>query len=54
MRTLPSSKSARDRGGFTMIFNGSAGIWRRAAIDDAGGWQGDTLTEDADLAFARR
>ena len=41
----------RDRAGLTMIFNGSAGVWRREAIEAAGGWQGDTLTEDADLAF---
>ena len=34
-----------------MNFNGSAGIWRRAAIDDAGGWQGDTLAEDLDLSY---
>lgn len=32
-------------------FNGTAGIWRRAAISDAGGWQSDTLTEDVDLAY---
>ena len=32
-------------------FNGTAGIWRRAAIDDAGGWEGDTLTEDLDLSY---
>ena len=32
-------------------FNGTAGIWRRAAIDDAGGWQHDTLTEDLDLSY---
>ncbi|MCX6348476.1 MAG: histidine kinase, partial [Candidatus Aureabacteria bacterium] len=32
-------------------FNGSAGIWRRSAIEDAGGWEGDTLTEDLDLSF---
>jgi cellulose synthase/poly-beta-1,6-N-acetylglucosamine synthase-like glycosyltransferase len=42
---------ARSRGGMTTIFNGSAGIWRRTCIDQAGGWQGDTLTEDADLSF---
>lgn len=42
---------ARDRGGLTMIFNGSAGVWRRAAIDAAGGWQSDTLTEDVDLSL---
>lgn len=32
-------------------FNGTAGIWRRSCIDDAGGWQADTLTEDLDLSF---
>ena len=32
-------------------FNGTAGVWRRAAIDDAGGWQSDTLTEDLDLSY---
>jgi cellulose synthase/poly-beta-1,6-N-acetylglucosamine synthase-like glycosyltransferase len=37
--------------GLLMNFNGSAGIWRRAAIDDAGGWQGDTLAEDLDLSY---
>ncbi len=37
--------------GLLMNFNGSAGVWRRAAIDDAGGWQADTLSEDLDLSF---
>jgi cellulose synthase/poly-beta-1,6-N-acetylglucosamine synthase-like glycosyltransferase len=32
-------------------FNGTAGMWRRAAINDAGGWQHDTLTEDTDLSY---
>jgi cellulose synthase/poly-beta-1,6-N-acetylglucosamine synthase-like glycosyltransferase len=32
-------------------FNGTAGIWRRAAIESAGGWQHDTLTEDLDLSY---
>ena len=32
-------------------FNGTAGIWRRACIEDAGGWQHDTLTEDLDLSY---
>jgi hypothetical protein len=32
-------------------FNGTAGIWRRSAIDDAGGWSADTLTEDLDLSY---
>jgi len=34
-----------------MGFNGSAGMWRRACIEDAGGWSGDTLTEDLDLSY---
>jgi hypothetical protein len=34
-----------------MSFNGSGGVWRRQAIDDAGGWQADTLTEDLDLSY---
>ena len=41
----------RNRAGCFFNFNGTAGIWRRAAIDDAGGWQGDTLTEDLDLSY---
>lgn len=32
-------------------FNGTAGVWRRAAIEDAGGWRADTLTEDVDLSY---
>jgi cellulose synthase/poly-beta-1,6-N-acetylglucosamine synthase-like glycosyltransferase len=32
-------------------FNGTAGIWRKACIEDAGGWQADTLTEDLDLSY---
>src|SRR5262249_48758932 len=32
-------------------FNGTAGVWRRTVIDDAGGWQHDTLTEDTDLSY---
>ena len=32
-------------------FNGTAGIWRRACIEDAGGWSGRTLTEDLDLSY---
>jgi cellulose synthase/poly-beta-1,6-N-acetylglucosamine synthase-like glycosyltransferase len=42
---------ARNRGGCFFNFNGTAGIWRRAAIGDAGGWQHDTLTEDLDLSY---
>jgi len=42
---------ARNRSDRFMSFNGTAGTWRRAAIDDAGGWQHDTLTEDLDLSY---
>jgi hypothetical protein len=42
---------ARAAGGLLFNFNGTAGLWRRAAIDDAGGWQHDTLTEDLDLSY---
>jgi cellulose synthase/poly-beta-1,6-N-acetylglucosamine synthase-like glycosyltransferase len=41
----------RNRSGRFFNFNGTAGVWRRAAIDDAGGWQHDTLTEDLDLSY---
>ena len=41
----------RNRAGCFFNFNGTAGIWRRVAIDDAGGWQHDTLTEDLDLSY---
>ncbi len=41
----------RNRAGLFFNFNGTAGIWRRTAIDDAGGWQHDTLTEDLDLSY---
>jgi cellulose synthase/poly-beta-1,6-N-acetylglucosamine synthase-like glycosyltransferase len=42
---------ARNRSGRFFNFNGTAGIWRKATIADAGGWQHDTLTEDMDLSF---
>ncbi len=42
---------ARHRAGRFFNFNGTAGVWRRAAIADAGGWQHDTLTEDLDLSY---
>jgi cellulose synthase/poly-beta-1,6-N-acetylglucosamine synthase-like glycosyltransferase len=41
----------RNRSGRFFNFNGTAGVWRRVAIDDAGGWQHDTLTEDLDLSY---
>jgi len=43
--------TARNRSGCFFNFNGTAGIWRRATIEDAGGWQHDTLTEDLDLSY---
>jgi cellulose synthase/poly-beta-1,6-N-acetylglucosamine synthase-like glycosyltransferase len=42
---------ARSRAGFWFNFNGTAGVWRRAAMEDAGGWTADTLTEDLDLSY---
>jgi cellulose synthase/poly-beta-1,6-N-acetylglucosamine synthase-like glycosyltransferase len=41
----------RNRNGLPMNFNGTAGVWRRKAIESAGGWQADTLIEDVDLSF---
>ncbi len=43
--------AARHRSGCFFNFNGTAGIWRKQAILDAGGWQHDTLTEDLDLSY---
>lgn len=42
---------ARSRGGLPMSMNGSGGVWRVAALQDAGGWSADTLTEDLDLSY---
>jgi cellulose synthase/poly-beta-1,6-N-acetylglucosamine synthase-like glycosyltransferase len=44
-------QEARFRAGLPMSFNGTAGVWSRAAIDHGGGWTGDTLTEDLDLSM---
>ena len=41
----------RSRAGVYFNFNGTAGMWRRKAIEEAGGWQHDTLTEDTDLSY---
>lgn len=43
--------TARNRAGRWFNFNGTAGVWRRECIADAGGWQHDTLTEDVDLSY---
>jgi cellulose synthase/poly-beta-1,6-N-acetylglucosamine synthase-like glycosyltransferase len=44
-------QSGRKAGNFLLQFNGTAGVWRKACIDDAGGWEADTLTEDLDLSY---
>jgi cellulose synthase/poly-beta-1,6-N-acetylglucosamine synthase-like glycosyltransferase len=44
-------QTVRSENDFFMNFNGTAGLWRRACIEDAGGWQWDTLTEDLDLSY---
>ncbi|MGI8890107.1 MAG: cellulose synthase family protein [Chthoniobacterales bacterium] len=42
---------ARSRSGRFFNFNGTAGLWRKSCISEAGGWQHDTLTEDLDLSY---
>src|SRR5512141_735470 len=44
-------QTARSRNDLFLNFNGTAGLWRRACIEDAGGWAWDTLTEDLDLSY---
>lgn len=44
-------QEARFRFGLPMSFNGTAGVWSRDAIENGGGWTGDTLTEDLDLSM---
>jgi cellulose synthase/poly-beta-1,6-N-acetylglucosamine synthase-like glycosyltransferase len=44
-------QEARSRTGKFFNFNGTAGVWRRSAIHDSGGWEHDTLTEDMDLSY---
>jgi cellulose synthase/poly-beta-1,6-N-acetylglucosamine synthase-like glycosyltransferase len=44
-------QTARSRSGRFFNFNGTAGLWRRSCITEAGGWQHDTLTEDLDLSY---
>jgi cellulose synthase/poly-beta-1,6-N-acetylglucosamine synthase-like glycosyltransferase len=43
--------TARNRSGAFFNFNGTAGVWRRTAIETSGGWHHDTLTEDLDLSY---
>jgi cellulose synthase/poly-beta-1,6-N-acetylglucosamine synthase-like glycosyltransferase len=44
-------QAARTGANAFLNFNGTAGVWRRSCMDDAGGWKGDTLTEDLDLSY---
>ncbi|HEY0831428.1 MAG TPA: glycosyltransferase [Candidatus Dormibacteraeota bacterium] len=44
-------QAVRTSGGYFTNFTGTAGVWRRTAIDDAGGWSARTLTEDLDLSY---
>ena len=44
-------QAVRNKVGFFINFNGTAGVWRKECIFDAGNWQADTLTEDLDLSY---
>jgi cellulose synthase/poly-beta-1,6-N-acetylglucosamine synthase-like glycosyltransferase len=44
-------QQVRNKSGFFMNFNGTAGVWRKSCIFDAGNWEADTLTEDLDLSY---
>ncbi|HRF76044.1 MAG TPA: glycosyltransferase family 2 protein, partial [Chitinophagales bacterium] len=44
-------QQGRNAAGYFINFNGTAGVWRKATIEDAGGWKADTLTEDLDLSY---
>ena len=48
---LAYEQAARSWAGIPLIFNGTCGIWRRKAIEEAGGWSGKSLAEDQDLSF---
>ncbi len=49
-----AEQGGRGRLGLPVAFNGTAGVWRRDAVEAAGGWAGDTLAEDLDLALRAR
>lgn len=51
---LVIEQTARNRSGGFFNFNGTAGMWRRKAIEWSGGWQHDTLAEDTDLSYRAR
>jgi cellulose synthase/poly-beta-1,6-N-acetylglucosamine synthase-like glycosyltransferase len=44
-------QDGRAKGGYFISFNGTAGIWRKTCIENSGGWEADTLTEDLDLSY---
>lgn len=44
-------QGGRNANGHYINFNGTAGVWRKATVEDAGGWSADTLTEDLDLSY---
>ncbi len=44
-------QNGRSTGGHFLNFNGTAGVWRKECIEEAGGWKADTLTEDLDLSY---
>jgi cellulose synthase/poly-beta-1,6-N-acetylglucosamine synthase-like glycosyltransferase len=44
-------QSGRQAADYLLQFNGTAGVWRKQTIEDAGGWEADTLTEDLDLSI---
>ena len=44
-------QGGRNYGKYFINFNGTAGVWRKTCIEDAGGWSADTLTEDLDLSY---
>ena len=44
-------QAGRNRSGLLMNFNGTAGVWRHRCIEECGGWQADTLSEDLDLSY---
>lgn len=44
-------QDGRAKGGYFISFNGTSGIWRKSCIENAGGWEADTLTEDLDLSY---
>jgi cellulose synthase/poly-beta-1,6-N-acetylglucosamine synthase-like glycosyltransferase len=48
---LVLEQTARSRTGRFFNFNGTAGLWRKSCISEAGGWEHDTLTEDLDLSY---